>query len=105
MIFDTHRVQVPLQFAVEVVVDVARAVDVVAVDVVVAAMTATVDPAGSLTGTTALAGGECCCCCCCCCCVPFCRYLISKDQLVVMTHQLLKQCLIRSRLCCLQIRV
>lgn len=48
----------PLQFAAVVDVVVARAVDVAGVDAVVAAMTATAHPAGSLTGMTAPAGGE-----------------------------------------------
>jgi hypothetical protein len=52
--------QMPLLAA---AVDVARAVDVVDVDVVAAAMTATALPVGSLTGMMALAGGECCYCC------------------------------------------
>lgn len=52
----------PLQLA--AVEDVVRAVDVVAVAVVVAAMTVTALPAGSLTGMMALAGGKSLYCCC-----------------------------------------
>jgi hypothetical protein len=58
LITPTDSLQVPLQFAAVVDVVVVRAVAVVAADVVVAAMTATAHPAGSLTGMMAPAGGE-----------------------------------------------